>query len=110
MTTTTGLTSEAITNDPAGNNGTVSYVYDPVGNRFSMTSTLSGVPGGTFSYVFPLFSYVSIASQSLASPFGSASGQPTSPQLVVARVPATARSDQHPAPSTFDCKLHTPVY
>jgi len=68
------LTSEAITNDPAGNNGTVSYVYDPVGNRFSMTSTLSGVPGGTFSYVFPLFSYVSIASQSLASPFGSASG------------------------------------
>jgi RHS repeat-associated protein len=44
------LISEAITADPSGNNGTVSYVYDAVGNRFSMTSTLNAVPGGSFSY------------------------------------------------------------
>ncbi len=45
------LTSEAITADPGGHNWTVSYNgYDNVGNRTSMTSTLSGVPGGTFSY------------------------------------------------------------
>jgi RHS repeat-associated protein len=45
------LTSEAITGDPAGNNGTVSYTqYDAVGNRLQMTSTLSAVPGGSFSY------------------------------------------------------------
>ncbi|HEV2714635.1 MAG TPA: hypothetical protein VGU64_05180 [Terriglobales bacterium] len=36
------LTPEAIANDPTGNNGTVSYTgYDNVGNRTSMTSTLS---------------------------------------------------------------------
>jgi RHS repeat-associated protein len=44
------LTSEAITADPAGNNGTVSYLYDVVGNRFSMSSTLNAVPGGSFFY------------------------------------------------------------
>jgi RHS repeat-associated protein len=45
------LTSEAITGDPAGHNGTVSYTqYDAVGNRLQMTSTLSAVPGGSFSY------------------------------------------------------------
>jgi RHS repeat-associated protein len=45
------LTSEAITGDPAGHNGTVSYTqYDAVGNRLSMTSTLSAVPGGSFVY------------------------------------------------------------
>jgi RHS repeat-associated protein len=45
------LTSEAITGDPAGNNGTVSYTsYDAVGNRLQMTSTLNAVPGGSFSY------------------------------------------------------------
>jgi len=44
------LTSEAITNDPGSNNGTVSYTYDNVGNRLAMTSTLGAVPGGTFSY------------------------------------------------------------
>src|SRR5438445_11743035 len=26
------------------------YTYDPVGNRMQMTSTLNGVPGGSFSY------------------------------------------------------------
>lgn len=45
------LTSEAITADPVGNNGTVSYTqYDAVGNRQAMTSTLSAVPNGSFSY------------------------------------------------------------
>jgi len=45
------LTSEAITGDPAGNNGTVSYTqYDGVGNRTQMASTLNAVPGGSFSY------------------------------------------------------------
>jgi YD repeat-containing protein len=45
------LTSEAITGDPTGNNGTVAYTnYDNVGNRTLMTSTLSAVPGGSFSY------------------------------------------------------------
>src|SRR5205823_10069628 len=45
------LTSEAISADPAGNNGTVSYTqYDAAGNRKAMTSTLNAVPGGTFNY------------------------------------------------------------
>jgi RHS repeat-associated protein len=45
------LTSEAITGDPAGHNGTVSYTqYDAVGNRLQMASTLNAVPGGSFSY------------------------------------------------------------
>jgi RHS repeat-associated protein len=44
------LQSEAVTADPSGKNGTVSYVYDVVGNRASMTSTLNAVPGGSFFY------------------------------------------------------------
>src|SRR5712692_9975240 len=44
------LTSEAITADPGGNNGTVSNVYDVVGNRFSRTSTLNAVPTASYSY------------------------------------------------------------
>jgi RHS repeat-associated protein len=44
------LTSEAITGAPAGQNGTVTYGYDNVGNRVTMTSTLPAIPGGTFSY------------------------------------------------------------
>jgi RHS repeat-associated protein len=45
------LTSEAISSDPAGNNGTVNYTqYDATGNRQAMTSTLNAVPGGSFSY------------------------------------------------------------
>src|SRR5437879_691954 len=39
------LSSEAVTADPGGNNGTVNYIYDVVGNRAQMTSTLSAVPG-----------------------------------------------------------------
>jgi len=44
------LTSEAITADPGGNNGTVSYTYDAVGNRTQVTSTLNAVPGGSLLY------------------------------------------------------------
>ena len=44
------LQSEAITADPGGKNGTVNYVYDVVGNRASMTSTLNAVPGGSFFF------------------------------------------------------------
>jgi RHS repeat-associated protein len=45
------LASETITGDPTGNNGTVTYnAYDNVGNRTQTTSTLSAVPGGSFSY------------------------------------------------------------
>src|SRR5215472_6228699 len=44
------LTSEAITGDPGGRNGTVSYTYDAVGNRLQMNSTLAAVPPGSFSY------------------------------------------------------------
>jgi YD repeat-containing protein len=38
------LTSEQITNDPAGKNGSVGYTYDPVGNRKSINSTLVRIP------------------------------------------------------------------
>jgi len=44
------LTSETITSDPNSVNGTVSYGYDPVGNRLQKTSTLPGMPGTTSSY------------------------------------------------------------
>jgi RHS repeat-associated protein len=45
------LTKETIQSDPAGNNGAVSYtLYDAVGNRQTMSSTLNAVPGGSFSY------------------------------------------------------------
>ena len=44
------LTSETVTGDPAGVNGTVGYDYDPVGNRLERTSTLAPVPAQTFSY------------------------------------------------------------
>jgi YD repeat-containing protein len=37
------LTSEAVSNDPSGGNGAVSYALDPVGNRTSANSTLPGV-------------------------------------------------------------------
>ena len=45
------LTKETIQSDPAGNNGAVSYtLYDALGNRQTMSSTLNAVPGGTFSF------------------------------------------------------------
>jgi YD repeat-containing protein len=45
------LTNEQITGDPtAQNNGTVGYDLDPVGNRLSDTSSLTGVPSGSWGY------------------------------------------------------------
>jgi RHS repeat-associated protein len=44
------LTNESISNDTSGNNGTASYGLDPVGNRLSLTSTLSGLEAGSFGY------------------------------------------------------------
>ncbi len=44
------LANEVITLDPHSNNGTVSYGLDPVGNRLSQTSSLSGISSGTFTY------------------------------------------------------------
>ena len=45
------LASEAISGDPGGINGTVGYtLYDAANNRKTMTSTLSAIPAGTFSY------------------------------------------------------------
>jgi hypothetical protein len=44
------LTNEAISQDPASKNGAVGYGLDPVGNRLSANSTLSGVPSGSYSY------------------------------------------------------------
>jgi len=44
------LTSEAITADLQGKNGTVGHTYDLVGNRQQMSSTLGPVPGRLFNY------------------------------------------------------------
>jgi len=44
------LTSETIASDPGGQNGTISYVYDPVGNRKQMTSTVPAIPAGLWNY------------------------------------------------------------
>jgi RHS repeat-associated protein len=40
----------AIASDPSGMNGSVTYTYDPVGNRTQKVSTLPGYPGGLTSY------------------------------------------------------------
>ena len=39
-----GLTSETIAADLNAVNGSISYAYDPVGNRLQKTSTLAGLP------------------------------------------------------------------
>jgi RHS repeat-associated protein len=44
------LTNETIGNDPANENGSVSYGLDPVGNRQSASSSLSGVNSSSFTY------------------------------------------------------------
>ena len=45
------LLSENITGDPtATNNGALSYVLDPVGNRTSLTSTLATLSNQTLTY------------------------------------------------------------
>jgi RHS repeat-associated protein len=44
------LTNETISLAPSGKNGSVGYGLDPVGNRTSDTSSLSGISSGSFSY------------------------------------------------------------
>jgi YD repeat-containing protein len=44
------LTGETVTNDPSGDNGSVSYSLDPAGNRLSQTSNLHNIPTVGFSY------------------------------------------------------------
>ena len=44
------LKTETIANDPHSINGLVSYDYDPVGNRLSRTSTITGVPSQNSTY------------------------------------------------------------
>jgi hypothetical protein len=39
-----------IAGDPNGINGAVNYIYDPVGNRKQITSTLAPVPAGLWNY------------------------------------------------------------
>ena len=56
------LINEAITSAPSGKNGTVSYTLDPVGNRTSVTSGISGLSpvSGSFNQddeLTPLESY-----------------------------------------------------
>ncbi len=45
------LTQEAITGDPvSANNGVLTHMLDPVGNRTSLTSTLAALPNQSFTY------------------------------------------------------------
>ena len=44
------LTSETIASDPHALNGAVNYIYDAVGNRKQITSTLAPVPAGLWNY------------------------------------------------------------
>jgi RHS repeat-associated protein len=44
------LTGETVTNDPTGDNGSLSYSLDPVGNRLSQASSLHNVPTVGFTY------------------------------------------------------------
>lgn len=44
------LTNESIASDPAGKNGSVGYGLDPVGNRLSQSSSLSGISSTSFTY------------------------------------------------------------
>ena len=44
------LTNETINGDSSQENGTVSYNLDPVGNRFSQTSTVNAIPSAANTY------------------------------------------------------------
>jgi YD repeat-containing protein len=44
------LTSETIANDLSGMNGAMSYLYDTVGNRQQMSSTLAAIAPGRWNY------------------------------------------------------------
>jgi YD repeat-containing protein len=45
-----GATNETISLAPSGNNGSVSYGLDPVGNRLAESSTLPDIPSGTWNF------------------------------------------------------------
>jgi len=45
------LLAETIAGDPAGNNGTESYIYDAVSNRLTLSSNIPSLPGGN-SYTY----------------------------------------------------------
>ena len=44
------LTNETVSSDPSGNNGASSYGLDPVGNRLSLASTLTGELTGNYTF------------------------------------------------------------
>src|SRR5208282_1387677 len=44
------LTSEAVSSDPANKNGTISFTYDAVGNRKTLSSTLPPAGGNVYTY------------------------------------------------------------
>src|SRR5208283_4184711 len=44
------LTNETINLDPHSNNGAVAYGRDPVGNRQTQTSSIPGIPNGSFTF------------------------------------------------------------
>jgi RHS repeat-associated protein len=50
LTITLAIPLSAIASDTTGMNGSVSYTYDPVGNRTQKVSTLPGYPGGLSNY------------------------------------------------------------
>ena len=47
------LTGETIASDPNGVNGAVNYIYDPIGNRKQLTSTLAPVSAVKFLFFGP---------------------------------------------------------
>src|SRR5207244_4691839 len=44
------LIQETISADPHGSTGAITYTYDPVGNRLTRASTVTGISAQTFSY------------------------------------------------------------
>jgi len=44
------LTGETVSGDPGGVNGHIGYVYDPVGNRLTRSSTVAPISAQTFNY------------------------------------------------------------
>jgi YD repeat-containing protein len=44
------LTDETISGDPQHDNGSASYSLDPIGNRLSVSTSLTGLTSGVFSY------------------------------------------------------------
>ena len=45
------LTSETVAGDPNGNNGSLGYSLDAVGNRLSLHSTVSALSSQSFTYL-----------------------------------------------------------